>query len=38
MISDDDLPPWTSIGMLRFAAQLEYDAVGDAFDPDDDEP
>lgn len=29
IISDDDLPPWTSIGMLRYAQQLEYDSVGD---------
>lgn len=28
-ISDDDMPPWTSIGMLRFAAQLELDDVSD---------
>jgi hypothetical protein len=28
-VSDDDMPPWTSIGMLRFATQLELDAVQD---------
>jgi hypothetical protein len=27
--SDDNLPPWTSIGMLRFAEQLELDSIGD---------
>ncbi len=30
--SDDDLPPWTSIGMLRFAAEAEIaqvDGIGD---------
>jgi len=37
LVSDDDLPPWVSIGMLRFAAQLEYDAVGPGM-ADDDEP
>jgi hypothetical protein len=31
-ISDDDMPPWTSIGMLRFAAQLELNDVGDERD------
>jgi len=24
--ADDDLPAWTSVGMLRFALQLELDA------------
>jgi len=32
MNTDDDMPPWTSIGMLRYAIQLEVDAV----EPDDD--
>ena len=27
MNTDDDMPPWTSIGMLRYAIQLELDAV-----------
>ena len=22
--SDEDLPPWTSVGMLRFACELEF--------------
>lgn len=33
-ISDDDMPPWTSIGMLRFAAQLELNDVTDEDDGD----
>jgi hypothetical protein len=28
LTTDDDCPPWTSIGMLDFAKQLEHDAVG----------
>jgi hypothetical protein len=31
--SDEDLPPWTSMGMLSFACDLESDAVG----PDEDD-
>lgn len=27
MNTDDDMPPWTSIGMLRYAIQLELDQV-----------
>lgn len=27
VISDDDLPPWTALGMLRFACELEFDAI-----------
>lgn len=32
MMTDDNMPPWTAIGMMRFAQQREYDAVGDATD------
>jgi hypothetical protein len=34
--SDDDCPSWMSIGMLRFALQREFDAVGEMEDADDD--
>jgi hypothetical protein len=34
VISDDDCPPWTSIGMLDFARQLELDAVTNIDDED----
>ncbi len=36
-LSDENLPPWTSIGMLRFAEQLELDDVADCRDSDTDE-
>jgi len=26
---DEDMSPWTTLGMLRYAAQLELDAVKD---------
>ena len=32
----DELEPWTSIGMLRFAQMREDEAVGDAWDDDED--
>lgn len=34
MQSSDELEPWTSIGMLRFAQMRENDAVRDAWDDD----
>lgn len=35
MQSSDELEPWTSIGMLRFAQMRESDAVRDAWDDED---
>lgn len=36
VISDDEMPPWSCIGMLRFAAELELDTVRRVDDLDDD--
>lgn len=37
MVSSDELEPWTSIGMLRFAQLRENAAVRDAWDDDDED-
>jgi hypothetical protein len=29
VVADDDLPPWTAIGMLRYSIQLNLDEVGE---------
>ena len=34
MISDDTLPPWTALGMVNYAAQLELNSVGELGDQD----
>lgn len=34
MVSSDELEPWTSIGMLRFAQLRENDAVRNEWDDD----
>lgn len=37
-VTDEELSPWVSIGMMRFAQQLEYDAVKQIGDDPDGEP
>lgn len=29
LVADEDLPPWTEIGMLRFAEQMTLDDIDD---------
>lgn len=29
LVADEDLPPWTEIGMLRFAEQMTLDDIAD---------